>query len=248
MKFGFWLSIFGTLAPAFIQPPAVRAAGPDTGPANAAETRTVAGWTVHVSPDLMEKQSGQTRRALELLDVQLKAIVREVPSNAVGELQKVPLYFSPPYTNARPRAEFHPSERWLRANGRDPVMAGGVEFTEIAGFERSMDRMPNFALHELAHAYHFHVLRDGFGNEEIKAAYERAKKSGTYDRVERWLGSGRKNTFERAYAMTNPQEYFAECTEAFFVRNDFFPFTLEELKKHDPDMFALLQKVWHVVP
>ena len=44
--------------------------------------------------------------------------------------------------------------------------------------------------------------------------------------------------------MTNPQEYFAENTEAFFSRNDFFPFTRAELKKHDPETFALLQRLW----
>jgi Mlc titration factor MtfA (ptsG expression regulator) len=53
---------------------------------------------------------------------------------------------------------------------------------------------------------------------------------------------------ERAYAMTTPQEYFAECTEAYFSRNDFFPFTRDELKQHDPEMFALLEKLWGVKP
>ena len=41
-------------------------------------------------------------------------------------------------------------------------------------------------------------------------------------------------------------EYFAETTEAFFGRNDFFPFTRGELKTHDPDMFELLGKLWRV--
>jgi Mlc titration factor MtfA (ptsG expression regulator) len=49
---------------------------------------------------------------------------------------------------------------------------------------------------------------------------------------------------DRAYAMTDHKEYFAEATEAFFGRNDFFPFTADELQKHDPGIFALLQKVW----
>ena len=31
-------------------------------------------------------------------------------------------------------------------------------------------------------------------------------------------------TLDRAYALVNPMEYFAETTEAFFSRNDFFPF------------------------
>ena len=46
--------------------------------------------------------------------------------------------------------------------------------------------------------------------------------------------------------MSDQKEYFAELTEAFFVRNDFFPFTREELAKHDPEAFAALQKVWGV--
>jgi hypothetical protein len=45
--------------------------------------------------------------------------------------------------------------------------------------------------------------------------------------------------------MTNHKEYFAECTEAFFGTNDFYPFTKEELKQQDPDMFALLETVWN---
>ncbi len=106
--------------------------------------------------------------------------------------------------------------------------------------------MPNFALHELAHAYHNLFLPHGFDNPEIAAAYRKAKASGLYDRVERWHGTGRTNTFERAYAMTNPQEFFAENTEAFFGRNDFFPFTREELQRHDPDTFHLLERLWNL--
>ena len=104
--------------------------------------------------------------------------------------------------------------------------------------------MPNFVLHELAHAYHFRFLPDGFANQEIAATYERAKASKSYDRVERHNGQGRDSTHEKAYAMTDPMEYFAETSEAFFSRNDFFPFTRDELQTHDPKMCALLKKLW----
>ena len=107
-------------------------------------------------------------------------------------------------------------------------------------------RMPSFTLHELAHAYHHQVLADGFDNPEIKAAYDRTKTSASYEKVERWFGNGRPNTQERAYAMANPMEYFAEGTEAFFTRNDFFPFNRAELKQHDPPLARLLAKLWGV--
>jgi hypothetical protein len=208
------------------------------------EGREVSGWQVHIHKSLLESQRAETDHALELLKKMLDEIIRVVPKAAVVELQKVPLYFSPPYVGKRGGAEFHPDAGWLRDNGRDPIMAKCVEFSGVADFEQEMNRMPNFALHELAHAYHHRAVKDSFDNAEIKAAYQQAKTSGKYDRIERWHGNGKPNTFERAYAMTNPMEYFAENSEAFFSRNDFFPFTREELKKYDPAGFAVIATFW----
>lgn len=212
--------------------------------ANLRETRTLSGWTVHIHKELLTPENEPaTTHALELLKSMLDEIIRKVPRPAVARLQEVPLWFSPEYSGIQPRAEYHPDAGWLRDNGRDPIMAKGVEFTSVRNFEAEMRRMPNFALHELAHSYHDRVIADGFDNADIKAAYEKARASGKYDRVERHHGDDRK-TFERAYAMTNPQEYFAESTEAFFSNNDFFPFNREELKQHDPEMYALLVRLW----
>lgn len=210
------------------------------------ETRDVSGWQVHIHKKLLETEAEDTARALVGLKKMLDEIVRDLPASAVVELKKVPLYFSPAYKPGRSGAEFHPDAGWLGANGRDPLMARGVEFSGVNDFEAEMRRMPNFALHELAHAYHYRVLANGFDNAEIKAAYDGAKASGSYERVERSFGegNGRANTFERAYALTSPMEYFAEATEVYFARNDFFPFTRVDLKKHDPGMFTLLETLW----
>lgn len=207
------------------------------------QTRIIDGWTVRISQELLESDAQATARALELLSQQLHEIVRVVPASAVDELRKVPLWFSPEYPGITPRAEYHPAAGWLRDNRRDPAMAKGVEFTNVRIFERETKRMPNFALHELAHAYHDRVLARGFGNEAIKAAYEQAKTNGLYDRVEQRMGDGRSAQV-RAYAITNPMEYFAECSEAFFSQNDFFPFNRRQLVRHDPGMFELLKKLW----
>ena len=83
----------------------------------------------------------------------------------------------------------------------------------------------------------------GFEEPGIRRAYILAEASGTYNSVDRRDSEGRVRK-DRAYAMTNHKEYFAEATEAFFTTNDFFPFTKDELKKHDPAIFAQLEKVW----
>jgi hypothetical protein len=205
--------------------------------------REVEGWTVRIDTRLWSEQRPATDKALELLAVQLREIIQVVPAPAVQHLRKITLWFTRAYPGQGGRAEYHPGAGWLRDNGRDPAMVHGVEFTDIPDFESETRRMPNFTLHELAHAYHDRVLPGGFSNAEIAAAYKAAKASQRYERVQRKDAAG-KIHWDRAYAMTDPMEYFAECTEAFFSRNDFYPFNRTELQQHDPDVDALLVRLW----
>ncbi|MCC7230685.1 MAG: hypothetical protein IT203_09860 [Fimbriimonadaceae bacterium] len=205
--------------------------------------QSVQGWTLHIRNDLRRDLPKDTEAAIRLLRIQLQETEKKVPGASITELKKVQLWFSPEYPGISPRAEYHPSGDWLRENKRSPEMAKGIEFTNIRIFETESRRMPNFALHELAHAYQDRVLTDGFRNKEIESAYAHAQGSGVYDKVSRKDSNG-KVTQERAYALTNPMEYFAEGTEAFFSRNDFFPFTRADLERVDPELAKLLAKVW----
>lgn len=205
------------------------------------EIRQIEGWTLHINKTLLTDKPDETAKAIELLTKQLQEITRVVPAKPLAELKKVRLWFSPKYPNAGMRAEYHPGAGWLKDNGRDVAMEKAVEFTCIPDFERETRRMPNFTLHELAHAYHDRVL--GFEHREIKAAYLRAKESGKYDNVDHRDSEGRVRK-GRSYAMTNQMEYFAEATEAFFTKNDIYPFVNEELREHDPELFALLKVIW----
>lgn len=209
------------------------------------EARMMEGWPVLISRQLLEKEPDVTAKAMVLLQKQLAEIHRVVPKEAVAKLQQVRLYFTPEYHNLAPSAEYHPGAGWLSANKRDPDMAKNVEFSNARVFEEDVQRMPLLVLHELAHAYHDRFLPQGHSNPDIKAAYEKAKASGLYDRVERRDSKG-NTRMDKAYAMTNAAEYFAETTEAYFGTNDFFPYTNEELKKHDPFMHDLLGKIWGV--
>ena len=208
-------------------------------------TRQVAGWTVHIRQCLLENDSQSIARTLKLLTAQLEEIRRVIPKAALVELQKVPLWISPEYPGDKPCGAYHPNINWLREHGRDPAMAKSVEFTNVRIFDAECRRMPVFVLHELAHAYHDRVL--GYDHAGIKAAYARAKVSGIYDRVQRQDSEGRLS-YDRAYALKNEQEFFAETTEAFFGRNDMQPFTRDELEKRDPETATLLKHLWKVNP
>ena len=203
-------------------------------------TFDISGWTVHLHDRLWQNESEKTKSMLVLLSQQLDRVIKVVPRKALVELRKVPIWINPRYEGVRPTAEYHPGAGWLRDNGRNPDMAKAVEITTVSNFEFENRRMPYLMLHELAHAYHDRVL--GFDEPAIVAAFKQARDSGGYDSVQRF--NGRTTVMDKAYALSNHKEYFAESTEAYFGRNDFFPFDRSELKSHDIQIHNLLQVLW----
>ena len=76
--------------------------------------------------------------------------------------------------------------------------------------------------------------------QRIQAAYEKAKADRRYESVARNDGKT-----ERAYALTDAKEYFAEATEAYFSTNDFFPYNRDDLRGHDRTIYDVLEEVWN---
>jgi hypothetical protein len=205
-------------------------------PTDKYEKREVRGWTVLVHPDVLAQRK-DADAAFDELDAQLKKITEAVPEKPLANLKKVRIWVEWEAKKGG-AAEFHPSAGWLKDNSYNPDKVRNVEINNARNFVKwSRQDQPWMVMHELAHSYHFTVLGERY--EPLVAAYKQAKDRKLYDAVER-VG-GRK---QKAYAITNPAEYFAELTEAYFGKNDFFPFTRDELKKHDPAGFELMQKAW----
>ncbi len=198
--------------------------------------KTIRGWSVLVNNELLAKHPKVAADCLELLDHKLYDITRVVPPKALEKLQRVPIWLES-NDPLFPGGCYHPSRQWLIEHGLNPEKAKGVELANARNFLKWTIDQPSMVLHELAHAYHDQVL--GYDHAEVHAAYVRAKESKSYDSILR--GGGR---MEKAYAMNNDQEYFAELTEAYFGTNDFYPFVRAEVKQYDPKMYELLKKVW----
>lgn len=205
-------------------------------PASQYVPRSIEGWEVRVNRALLGAKAEVGEAALKLLEAKLYEITRMVPEKPLSELRKVPIWLGVD-DGPNDRAQYHPSADWLSKHQFNPEKAKGVEIGNAARFLKTAREQPAMVLHELAHAYHDRVL--GFGHPGIQAAWREAKKSGAYDSVLRI--SGKK---ERHYALTDPQEYFAEGTEAYFGTNDFYPFVRAELRQHDPGLFRLLEELW----
>lgn len=201
--------------------------------------RDIEGWTVHIEPALLDGEfQEEGAKALKMLANHLQRIRILVPADRLEKLHAIEIWIE----HAHPRLgamQYHPSKDWLVDHGYDPRLAKKVHITQAAELlsRSQMLKHPAVVLHELAHGYHDQVL--DFDNPEIVAAYNKAQESGAYEDV--LLYTGKR---VRHYGLTDHKEYFAEGTEAYFYRNDFYPFVRAELKEHDPTLHDLLEQIW----
>ncbi len=206
-------------------------------PTDAYDVHDVLGWRVLVNRRIKEEQAELCGETLTLLQQQLYLVTRVVPAEALGKLKQVTIWVEEAEPH-HPCMAYHPDAAWLRDHDMNPDKGRCVELANARAFLDWTIQQPYMVLHELAHAYHDQFL-GGFDNAEIRAAYDEAMKEKRYDEVLRYSGKR-----ERAYAATNPMEYFAELSEAYLGTNDFYPFVRSELKEHDPRGYAALEELW----
>jgi dipeptidyl-peptidase-4 len=201
--------------------------------------QNIEGWNVQIDPALLSgAHQEEGARALKMLANHLQRIAILIPEKPLREMRKLGIrieYDNPELKNM----QYHPDADWLIEHGYDPQLAKKVHIPQAAELlsREQMLKHPAVVLHELAHAYHDQVL--GFDDAGILKAYNEAMKKGIYENCLLYNGKRVKH-----YATTNEKEYFAETTEAFFYRNDFFPFVRAELELHDPLGYAEMKRVW----
>ena len=209
-------------------------------PLSAYPRTTIEGFAVRTHPDVLSHTS-DARNANSILRQKLNEITRLLRSDQIVRLRRVPIVLE--WDVRSYGACYHVSADWLRENGYDPAKAGCVEVSNLRDFFAQVTTtQPLALLHEFAHAYHYQVL--GANYSPLRTAYVRAVNSGLYEHV--WRAN--KTEREKAYALTDTQEFFAELTEAYWGRNDYFPFTRAELQSYDPESCAVIAQIWSSPP
>jgi hypothetical protein len=193
----------------------------------------IQGWPVLISARY-RKQDRTLKRVLNELESELREVKAVLPPRALQQIQDVKIWLE--VSDARfPGGVYHPSASWLQQNGMNPDKANGAQFTgNLATWSREQ---PFMVLHELAHAYYYSVLGDGYA--PVSSAYHSAIAKGLYAKVRHVDGNSRE-----AYAKRDEKEYFAENSEAYFGKNDFYPFDRQDLKSYDPNGTRTIADAW----
>lgn len=206
-------------------------------PTSGYEVRNVRGWEVYIEKAFIAEHADVCDETMRLLEFQLYQIERVVPRGSLLKLKEVAIWIE--YDLTDKCACYHPSRGWLVNNKYNPDKEKSVNITNAKHFLQWTIQQPWMVLHEMAHAYHDRVLGWGDPKSEIRALYKKAVESKKYESILHIQGGTQK-----AYAMNNHKEYFAETAEAYFGTNDMYPFVRVELKKFDPDMYELHKKLW----
>ena len=206
-------------------------------------TREIEGWTVRIDDRLLGGDGAVTgEQAIKLLQAHLLLITTVVSDQPLAKLRAVTIELDLTYGGLT-NMQYHPDSDWLKENGYSEKLAKCVHIPMAKYYlsRYEIHRGPWVILHELSHAYHDQVL--GFDDARLIAAYKKFRDGGKYKSVLTINGPMREH-----YALTNEKEFFAEMSECYLGTNDFYPFVAGELKRDEPEIYALLQDIWGKLP
>lgn len=200
-------------------------------------------FSIHISDDAMKNHPKETRVALTLLGQKILGIERMRLSLTIKErLRSIPIFLEWNLWSAG--AMYHPSKNWLIEHGYIEEKEKSVEITNMTNFISWTNlNQPHILTHELAHGYMDKFLSEG-EKAEVQRAYENAREKWLYKSVEYTPGGNMVKVRKEAYALTNELEYFAELSEAYLGRNDFYPYVRKDLEKYDPKGYELMKNTW----
>ena len=191
-------------------------------------------FSIYVSEKALEESPKLAEAAFETIESQLNYMVTRFPVKAIEKLREAGvkiilndecadgegLFCETDYGNC-PFACYVPNVVWLEEFKKKSVL-----IRNLNSLLESTHDQPALLIHEMAHAYHDLIVPLGFDNQVIYNAWEKAKDSGKYEKVPHiWSGDWNNRPHKRAYALQNEREFFAEMTEALWLRNDYAPFT-----------------------
>lgn len=228
-----------------------------TDPPRGYKRQVMEGFVLWIHEDVLKhnEESKLRRKPLEVLDLELKTIVRIMKPEAVKILRNLLIWVEWDQQvdlggNGRAVAVYVGGNQLaVFGEGRHPLKVNNITILSMTMLTREHQPLPEadqkdeildrcVLLHEMAHAVHHYYL--GFDNPVVKEAYRQAMERSLYSQAKDINGK----VIARPYASVNDHEYFAEISCAYLDRLYYYPFNRADLKTHDPVGYKLMEQVW----
>ena len=201
----------------------------------------IEGFTVMVNTEVLDEDAAKyERQPIDVLELEFQILLRNLAPKTADLFRKLIIWVEwdekITLENGRggsPVALYYGgSQSNLWKEGMNPLKSKTISIVSMrsltAEHQPKTDSGRCVLMHEFAHVVHDQLL--GRDNLTLKTAFQQAMQRRLYDRD--------------AYISTNEFEFFAEATCAYFDNSPVFPRTREELKKHDPVTFQLIDSMW----
>jgi hypothetical protein len=204
--------------------------------------KTVEGWQLYIDPLLPIADSSPYPELISILQLRLREINLTLPSAALAELRKVPIFLelSDTTDTKDPIMTYHATKEWMISHHLNAEKARSIEISNAQHYINWEKAMPaSLLLNGVAWAYYDRVLT--YENADIKVAYRNAIQGHLYDTVVNIIGLR-----SRSVALQDERNYFAAMTAAYFGVATFYPFIRAELFAEDRPSFMLMRKLWRI--
>lgn len=218
---------------------------------NTFSTIEIEGFQVKIRTYVEKTNAAQA--ALKLMEENLKEVNELIPEYALTVMKEHPIWLEENLTIEGVQTSAAWYNAYLDFLKYYNLMEAKYKCVEITNYTNyvnwSKQNQPYMVLHELCHLYHDLAIENGYDNKELLDAYNHAYSTGMYTDTPYCLDwrtdpPTQYNITGKAYAMNNVTEYFSEICEAYWGKNDYYPFDYWDLKEYDPMGFEQMEKIW----
>lgn len=207
--------------------------------------RKAAGWTVWLERELAEEHGELAENAVSRLEHKLQATLDILPSHSHHILRKLPIFLMlGEQSTAGGRnngAQYFQANAPAYRDHLDPRWSSALVIYSARNYTRLSEHWSLLVLlHEFSHAWHLEQWPEK--RPDILQAWEHAVHNELYEGIKDVNGK----RIDRAYAVTNQLEYFAELSGTYFLGGEYEPFDRGGLREHDPVGLAMVEKMWGI--
>ena len=207
--------------------------------ANRAHT-PLTGYQINIiaESELLETQPDLTHKAARRLQLNVLRALDRFPTEHRKSFKNIRYYLFSGKTSSYGGKD---SGLWYfrKGNRISKRFDDSIIINSADNFVRISDQLAlAVTIHELAHGYYFYHQQRVY--PQAKAAFDLAAKSHRY----RNLKTAQGKVVDRAYALENHREYFAELSAMYFSRHYYFPFDRTGLQQYDDTGFQMIERAW----
>lgn len=141
---------------------------------------------------------------------------------------------------------FSNSATWLRNNGFDAEREGAIQIYNATDFLTNKPVFPMVMVHELTHRLQYlaaQIEPPAPIVGRMRDLYKRALDSGKGNKLAHVL-SPQGDPKPAPWLNSDWREYFANLAEAFFGRDQYYPFTRDDLMSYDREACEAVAELW----